>query len=93
MSKPFWWIGCVLMCIALAGCEADQNLVQEPETGYIDADGYAVGTPYWWRTHPYGFYILKFHGDSRFSTDSAFYSEISGATTGPVGVGCASSMW
>ncbi len=53
MGKPFWWICCVLICVGLAGCEADHNLVQEPETGYIDAEGYSVGTPYWWRTHPY----------------------------------------
>lgn len=53
MGKPFLWICCVLICVALAGCEADHNLVQEPDTGYTDADGYAVGTPYWWRTHPY----------------------------------------
>ena len=53
MGKPFWWIGCVLICVALAGCEADHNLVQEPDTGYTDAEGYSVGTPYWWRTHPY----------------------------------------
>ncbi len=53
MGKPFLWICCVTICVALAGCEADHSLVQEPDTGYTDADGYAVGTPYWWRTHPY----------------------------------------
>ena len=54
MGRPFLWICCVSIAVALTGCQADHNLVQEEsEVGYIDADGYAVGTPYWWRTHPY----------------------------------------
>ena len=51
MSKLFLWMGCLMICLVLVGCQDGLNQVEEPDS-YTDANGHSIGTPYWWRTHP-----------------------------------------